>query len=98
MEKIWNMALQYELRSIYEDPQRVPKSFRRKQHAFETLYRSFSCMLKTKITYKEEIYKAILDVLEEVSRRNPHLKVRVETLKAIVENAKNLKSNITCQG
>jgi len=52
----------------------------------------FSCMLETKITYKEEIYKTILNVLEEVSRRNPHLKVRVETLKTIVENAKTLKA------
>ena len=58
----------------------------------------FSCMLETKITYKEETYKTILNVLEKVSRRNPHLKARVETLKAIVENAKKLKSNITCQG
>ena len=55
-------------------------------------------MLETKITYKEETYKTILNVLEEVSRRNPHLKVRVETLKTIVENAKKLKSNITCRG
>ena len=52
----------------------------------------FSCMLEMKITYKEEVYKTILGVLEEVSRRNPHLKVRVETLKAVVENAKNLKA------
>jgi len=58
----------------------------------------FSCMLETKITYKEETYKTILNVLEKVSRRNPHLKVRVETLKTIVENAKKLKSNITCRG
>lgn len=58
----------------------------------------FSCMPETKITYKEETYKTILNVLEEVSRRNPHLKVRIETLKAIVENAKKLKSNITCRG